>query len=980
MIRRYAMTTLTVLAFLCGRSQLCRAQENPDWAVTLIAERCAGCHSKENPPGRLDLSELSPTSLSSLPADDLWRLLKVIDTAQMPPESEEPLTQVEQTRLVAVIRGEFAASAAKMNVPAVGAHRLTRLQYNNAVRDLFRLDRDIFELPEKLMLRLDDSLQQGLKSGTMPSEVRVVSNTLRPRPGLAGVQPFPRDLPAEHGFDNQADKLTLSPLLLEAFLRLSVSIVESPDFNPQTVGLWNQLFAAPEQADNRRAEIEQRLRPFLRRAFRSSVDEATLARYVDHAEKVIEKSGSFEQGMKQVASAVLCSPGFLFLMPDDAKAEQSFGRATQLSLFLWNSIPDDELLDLAEKGSLGTPEVLNATVDRMMADQRIERFLDAFPAQWLRLENLFAATPDAAKSPYFLMDEEHPASSQMVLEPLVLFEALFAEDRPVRELVDSPATYRSDFLKAWYETDLTPSKQLAEQLEQENAERRAHMMKLQATIEESSKQLNDLLKAARAQKATQDQTAVDNAVDLQPFAVWEFNGDLSDLTGRLPLTASGTITFQDGFVVLKDAFLQSAPVGADLKAKTLEVWCQLPELHQRGGGLMTLQGPNTTFDAIVMGERRPDEWISGSNNFQRTTDFEEAFPETEVGASLHLVMVYRPNGTIQLYRNGQSYGKPYHRPGLMFPGDQSFILFGLRHLPPGGNRFLHVRIDKARLFDRALTTEEVRLSFEGRTRDYSDAELTAMLGEEQKQKADELRARLQSTREALAAAQKPMEDVALQAEIRRRHDEQLRSSLRSDIFRRRARTDARYGGVITNAAVLTMTSGRSRTQPIARGAWVIDVIFNDPPPPPPNDIPPLNEESLLNVPIREQFAIHRSNASCAGCHSRIDPLGFALENYDITGRWRDTYESGARIDAGGTLFRRDSFTDAVEFQAAILKEERRFSRALAAHLFRYALKRELKASDHLRIEALIDTEPGKQIRLKTLVRDVAIHAFQPSVR
>ncbi len=980
MFRHCAPIILAVLALLSASSHRCYAQETPEWAVTLIAERCAGCHSKENPPGKLNLSELSSASLSSLPADDLWRILKVIDTAQMPPESEEPLTPADQNRLAAVIRREFAASAAKMEVPAVGAHRLTRLQYNNAVRDLFRLDRDVFELPEKLMLRMDDSLPQALKSGAMPPEVRVVSNTLRPRPGLSGVQPFPRDLPAEHGFDNQADKLTLSPLLLEAFLRLSVSIVESPDFNPQTVGVWNEFFAAPPEADNRRAVLEKRLRPFLRRAFRSRVDDATLARYAEHAQKVIEKLGSFELGMKQVASAILCSPRFLFLMSGDTKAEQSFERATQLSFFLWNSIPDDELLDLAESGSLETPEILNAAVDCMMADPRIERFLDAFPAQWLRLENLFAATPDAAKSPYFLMDEEHPASSQMVLEPLVLFDFLFAEDRPVRELVDSPVVYRSDFLRAWYETDLRPPRQLAEQLEKENTERRDHMTKLQATIEESSKQLNDLLKTVRTQKATQEETAEEKTVDLQPLAVWEFNGDLSDLKGRLPLTAHGAITFHDGTVVLQDAFLQSDPVGVDLKAKTLEVWCHLPELNQRGGGLMSLQGPNTTFDAIVMGERRPDEWISGSNNFQRTTDFEGAFPETESSTPLHLAMVYRPNGTIQLYRNGESYGKPYHRPGLMFPGDQSFILFGLRHLPAGGNRFLHVRIDKARLFDRALTTEEVRIAFEGRSHDDSDAELIALLGEQQKQNADELKARLSSTREALAAAQKPLDDSALQAEIRRRHDDMLRTSLRSEVFRRQVRTDDRYGGVITNAAVLTMTSGRSRTQPIARGAWIIDVIFNDPPPPPPNDIPPLNEESLLNVPIREQFAIHRSNASCAGCHSRIDPPGFALENYDITGRWRNTYESGASIDAGGTLFRRDSFKDAVEFQNALLKEERRFSRALAAHLFRYALARELSAPDHLRIEALIDTDAGKQIRLKTLVRNVAIHAFQPNIR
>ena len=88
-----------------------------------------------------------------------------------------------------------------------------------------------------------------------------------------------------------------------------------------------------------------------------------------------------------------------------------------------------------------------------------------------------------------------------------------------------------------------------------------------------------------------------------------------------------------------------------------------------------------------------------------------------------------------------------------------------------------------------------------------------------------------------------------------------------------------------------MTSGPTRTQPIARGSWILGVIFNDPPAPPPNDVPPLKETNDANLTIREQFAAHREHASCAGCHAKIDPLGFALENFDITGRWREKYEN-----------------------------------------------------------------------------------------
>ena len=160
------------------------------------------------------------------------------------------------------------------------------------------------------------------------------------------------------------------------------------------------------------------------------------------------------------------------------------------------------------------------------------------------------------------------------------------------------------------------------------------------------------------------------------------------------------------------------------------------------------------------------------------------------------------------------------------------------------------------------------------------------------------------------------------ARSRRRFEEDLRQQLRSREFRYVKVEDQRYGGIITNAAMLTMTSGQKRTHPVARGVWIIEVILNDPPSPPPNDVPPLNEEATdNNLTIREKFAAHRENPSCAGCHDRLDPLGFALENYDITGRWRDRYQNGREVDAGGTLLRKYPFAEINEAYAALERGE-----------------------------------------------------------
>ena len=281
---------------------------------------------------------------------------------------------------------------------------------------------------------------------------------------------------------------------------------------------------------------------------------------------------------------------FLYLYDQPVKGvRDDFNLASRLSFFLWGSIPDDELLELAENQTLHQPAVLAAQVDRMLSDKRLKRFCDSFPSQWLQLERIITATPDRTLFPTFYANA-YRTSMHMMLEPLLLFEAVLIENRPVHQLIDSDFSYRSGPLSGWYKTG------------------------------------------------------------------------------------------------------------------------------KRVGGL-----------------------------------------------------------------------------------------------PP------------------------TRLAYK---------------------------------RETLASR--------------------------------------REGGVITNAAVMTMTSSPVRSQPITRGAWMLTVIFDNPPEPPPADVPPLpdeengrNDESLT---IRERLAVHRDRPDCAGCHVKIDPLGFALENYNPVGAWRDTYHNGREVDTSGELF------------------------------------------------------------------------------
>ena len=159
---------------------------------------------------------------------------------------------------------------------------MTRFQYNNAVTDLFQLKCAVFTLPERLMRSYPGSFRP--ETGKMAAVVRVGNRPLGKsqliEPRLAGVAAFPQDLRAEHGYDNQADHLSLSPLLMEAFLTLGQSITESPDFGPKNVGIWQSFFAAPQEDDDLDAQLHERLQRFLSKAFRQPIDEPTLNRYV----------------------------------------------------------------------------------------------------------------------------------------------------------------------------------------------------------------------------------------------------------------------------------------------------------------------------------------------------------------------------------------------------------------------------------------------------------------------------------------------------------------------------------------------------------------------------------------------------------------------------------------------------------------------------------------------------------------------------
>ena len=630
-------------------------------------KHCVECHGlKGKVKGQVDL--LAYTGAEDIKKDPelLQRVLEVIDFGEMPPEEKEPIPTKDQQVLVTELKKMLkdAVSSQEEGV-AAPIRRMTRFQYANAVKDLLDLKVEVFPLPEKMMR--DRSGYFKPESGKMPAKMTVSSRALGKsgliEPRMDGVAPFPQDLRAEHGYDTQGDHLSLSPLLMEDFFRLSQSIVKSPSFNPKNVGVWKKYFEEPTPEVNQMDVLETRLRSLLTLAFRRPVEDPTFQKYFSYAKEQMDNSLGIGEVMKEILSAILASPRFLYLYDQDGKESthpklsRNLDLVTRLSFFLWGSLPDEELLQTAKKGVLVEEEQLRKQVDRMLTDNKLKRFCDSFPTQWLQLDRIISAVPDEKKyRDFYYAAPLYRTTMDMMMEPLLLFETVLIEDRSILELIDSNFTYRSSRLRKWY--------------------------------------------------------------------------------GEEP------------------------------------------------GG--KLSGPV------------------------------------------------------------------------------------------------------------------------------------------------------------------------------------------SMAFQRQSVEDRRHGGVITNGAVMTMTSGPLETKPITRGAWIAGVIFNSPPPPPPAEVPPLPEEKEvdLSMTLRERFADHRERADCAGCHEKLDPLGFALENFDPVGRWREKYHNGREVDASGTLFRTHKFSNVVEFKDAILKEKNRFVRGLAGHLMRYGLGRELNPSDTLALDEIVERVEAENYSMKSLIHAV----------
>ena len=179
------------------------------------------------------------------------------------------------------------------------------------------------------------------------------------------------------------------------------------------------------------------------------------------------------------------------------------------------------------------------------------------------------------------------------------------------------------------------------------------------------------------------------------------------------------------------------------------------------------------------------------------------------------------------------------------------------------------------------------------------------------------------------------------------------------------------GGLLSMPAIAALTSHPHRTSPVLRGVWILDSILGTPPPPPPPDVPELDPPDPVDAPksVREATAAHSRDTACASCHNRIDPLGFALENYDVLGRWRDE-DAGAALGASVQLPDGTRVSGPQGLKETLRNRKKLFLRNLARRMLGYSLGRGLEPADACAVETIVQNVERDHFEAWSLIREV----------
>ncbi len=375
----------------------------------LLAKYCVTCHGGAKPKAHLAFDAFKDDA-SALKDPEVWEKVgQKLRAGEMPPEKRPRPTQAEVQQIVGWIDTKLAQLNGKnqRDPGRVTLRRLNRVEYNNTIRDLVGID----------FHPADD---------------------------------FPSD-DVGYGFDNIGDVLSMAPILMEKYVDAAERIVDKAWQSPEA----RKRIMICQPTEKTKIDCARKiLENFALHAYRRPLKGDEVDRLVGFVTQSEAQGDSFERGLQLALQAILVSPHFLFRIeldaqpnnPDAVHAVNKFELASRLSYFLWSSMPDEELFQLAKQGILHKEEILEAQVRRMLKDPKSRSLVDNFAGQWLQLRSLKSATPDPGLFPTF----DDSLRSAMLKESSLFFAAIMNEDRSILDFLDADFTFVNERLARHY--------------------------------------------------------------------------------------------------------------------------------------------------------------------------------------------------------------------------------------------------------------------------------------------------------------------------------------------------------------------------------------------------------------------------------------------------------------------------------------------------------------------------------------------------
>ena len=408
----------SVLAAVIGCAGFARAEQAPAAAPQWkqVGEKyCFSCHGAEKQKGDFDFRPYAEKGFTPVERKEWEKIAELLESREMPPpKSKTKLPENQREALVQWIDGQLAGSnAGQKNPGRVTLRRLNREEYRNTIRDLLAVD--------------------------------------------FSAEDFPSDETA-YGFDTIADVLTIQPLLMERYLAAADEIVAKllagGKKSPPTGESFRRFFTKLPEPGSEAKVARELLQSFVPRAYRRPVPESEIERLVKLVEGALADKAPFTEAMGVAVQAVLCSPNFLFrweldpdaLKPGAVRSLNDYEVAARLSYFLWSSMPDAQLTDLAAKGELLKGDTLRREVTRLLADWRAQAFVGNFSSQWLQIRAMDDVEIDEKIFPKF----SAKLREAMKEETWRFFDAVVREDRSIFELVDADFTFVNQQLAEHY--------------------------------------------------------------------------------------------------------------------------------------------------------------------------------------------------------------------------------------------------------------------------------------------------------------------------------------------------------------------------------------------------------------------------------------------------------------------------------------------------------------------------------------------------